>query len=67
MKLFVLNMGSPDRVIRFIVGVALVALVFVGPRSPWGWLGIILILTGLFGMCPLYSILGISTKPRATA
>lgn len=67
MKLFVLNMGSPDRVIRFIVGVALVALVFVGPRSPWGWLGIILILTSLFGMCPLYSILGISTKPRATA
>jgi hypothetical protein len=44
------------------VGVLLVGNVFVGIQSPIGWIGLILILTGIFGTCPLYSLLGINTR-----
>ncbi|QTH24828.1 DUF2892 domain-containing protein (plasmid) [Rhizorhabdus wittichii] len=58
------NEGTIDRLLRVIVGLALIALVFVGPRSAWGWIGVIPLLTGLVGMCPIYSVLGINTCPR---
>lgn len=57
------NMGSIDRVLRAIVGVVLIALVFVGPQTAWGWIGVIPLLTAFVGSCPLYSILGIKTCP----
>ena len=59
------NIGRIDRAIRIIAGLALLALVFVGPKTPLGYLGIIPLVTGLFSVCPLYSLLGISTCPRA--
>lgn len=55
------NMGSADRIIRAIIGVVLIALVFVGPQTPWGWIGVIPLGTALIGNCPLYSLLGIKT------
>ena len=55
------NEGTLDRALRVIVGLVLIALVFVGPQTPWGWVGLVPLLTGLVGMCPLYSILGINT------
>lgn len=55
------NMGSLDRILRAIVGVVLIALVFVGPQTPWGWIGVIPLITAAVGLCPLYSILGIKT------
>ncbi|MFO7703891.1 MAG: DUF2892 domain-containing protein [Halopseudomonas sp.] len=55
------NMGSTDRIIRLVVGVVLIALVFVGPQIVWGWIGIVPILTALVGYCPAYSLLGIKT------
>ncbi len=57
------NMGSADRIIRAIVGVVLLALVFVGPpQTPWGgWIGIVPLATALVGNCPAYSLLGIKT------
>lgn len=55
------NEGTLDRALRVIVGLVLIALVFVGPQTPWGWIGLVPLLTGLVGMCPLYSILGINT------
>jgi len=55
------NMGSVDRIIRAIIGVVLIALVFVGPQTPWGWIGVIPLGTALIGNCPLYSLLGIKT------
>lgn len=58
------NEGSIDRVLRVLVGIVLLALVFVGPKTPWGWVGVVPLLTGLVGMCPLYSLLGINTCPR---
>ena len=60
------NVGVPDRAFRVILGLVLIALVFVGPQTPWGWLGLIPLATGLFGFCGLYSLLGIRTCPRRT-
>ena len=61
-SLFKNNTGKIDRVIRVIVGALLVGNVFTGLQTPVGWVGLILIVTGLFGICPVYSILGINTK-----
>ena len=57
------NEGTIDRVLRIIAGAALVSLVFVGPETPWGWIGVVPLVTGLVGNCPVYSLLGISTCP----
>ena len=58
------NEGTFDRVLRILIGSALISLVFIGPQSHWGWVGLILLFTGLIGVCPVYSLLGInSSKP----
>ena len=49
--------------IRVVVGALLVGNVFIGLQTVLGWIGLILIVTGLFGTCPVYSLLGINTKP----
>ncbi len=59
--MFKTNEGSLDRAFRALVGIALITLVFVGPKTPWGWLGIIPLATAALGWCPLYAILGINT------
>jgi len=56
-----------ERVIRVLLGLVLLSLVFVGPKTPWGWIGILPLATGLTGLCPLYTLLGISTCPRKPA
>jgi len=61
------NEGKIDRTLRVILGIALVSTVFVGPQTPLGWIGVVPLLTGLVGMCPLYSILGINTCPARHA
>jgi hypothetical protein len=55
------NVGSVDRILRVIVGAVLIVLVFVGPKTPWGWIGLIPIATALIGWCPAYRALGIRT------
>lgn len=57
------NEGTFDRVARVIVGLVILSLVFVGPQTLWGYLGLIPIITGLVGFCPIYKILGLSTCP----
>ncbi len=57
------NVGTIDRALRIIAGIVLIALVFVGPKTPWGWIGIIPLATGLIGFCPAYRLLGLSTCP----
>jgi hypothetical protein len=54
-------------VIRVLVGVVVLSLVFVGPKTAWGWIGLVPILTGATGLCPLYTVLGISTCPKKSA
>ena len=61
--MFSTNVGGIDRAVRIIVGLALLALIFVGPKTWWGLVGIIPLVTGLFSTCPLYSIFGLSTCP----
>ena len=60
------NVGNVERGIRIVAGLAITSLVFVGPQSPWAWLGLIPLATGLLGWCPPYSLLGINTckKPQ---
>ena len=55
------NKGTSDRVLRVIIGLVVLALVFVGPKTPLGWIGVVPLLTGLVGFCPLYRVLGINT------
>jgi ABC-type polysaccharide/polyol phosphate export permease len=57
------NVGTIDRVLRIVVGLGLLSLVFFGPKTNWGWIGVVPLLTALIGFCPAYSILGIRTCP----
>jgi hypothetical protein len=63
MDLFKKNVGKVDRIIRVVVGIILVGNVFYALHNPIGWLGVILIVTGIVGTCPLYSIIGVNTRP----
>lgn len=55
------NEHTVERVLRVGLGVVLIALVFVGPQTPWGWVGLVPLITGLIGSCPVYTVLGVST------
>ncbi|KIC18011.1 MULTISPECIES: YgaP family membrane protein [unclassified Leisingera] len=57
------NEGTLDRALRIILGLILLSLVFIGPQTPWGLIGLVPLATGLMGYCPLYQILGLSTCP----
>ena len=52
-----------ERVLRVILGLVVLSLAFLGPKTPWGYLGLILLATGLLGSCPLYTLFGWSTCP----
>ncbi len=62
MNLFKNNVGKVDRIIRILLGVLLIGNVFYALQHPIGWIGVILLITGIFAICPLYSLLGINTK-----
>ncbi len=55
------NVGGIDRALRLIVGLGLISMVFIGPQTPWGWIGIVPIATALLGWCPAYSLFGLKT------
>ena len=55
------NEGTVDRVLRVVVGLVLISLVFVGPQTAWGWIGLLPLVTGAIGSCPAYSVFGINT------
>lgn len=59
--MFTTNVGGLDRFLRLLVGWALISIVFIGPQTPWGWLGLIPLLTGIFRICPLYRLFGLNT------
>jgi len=65
MNVFKNNVGKTDRIIRVILGVLLIGNMFFALQHPIGWLGVILVVTGLAGICPVYSLLGINTKSSA--
>jgi hypothetical protein len=55
------NVGSIDRLLRIIIGITLIGLVFIGPKTAWGWIGIIPLITGLARRCPAYGLIGLNT------
>ncbi len=59
------NVGGIDRVLRILMGIALLSLVFIGPQTAWGWIGVVPLLTGIFGFCPAYTLLGVKTCKTA--
>lgn len=62
-NLFPRNEHTIERGVRVVIGLVLLALVFVGPKTMWGLLGIVPLATGLLGSCPAYTLLGVSTCP----
>jgi hypothetical protein len=58
------NIGNVERIIRVVLGIGILPLAFVGPQSPWAYLAIVPLLTGLVGWCPPYALLGIGTSVR---
>lgn len=62
-----MNVGSVDRTVRIVVGVVLLSFVFVGPQTPWGWIGIVPLLTGIFRFCPLYGVCRVNTTKQPPA
>ena len=56
------NVGGTDRLLRVIAGLVLIGLTLMGIIGVWGWIGLILLATGIFSFCPAYSILGIKTS-----
>jgi Protein of unknown function (DUF2892) len=61
-KLLATNEHTIDRALRVVLGLGLLAIAVVGPKTPLGYLGVVPLATGLLGSCPLYSLLGISTR-----
>lgn len=57
------NVGKPDQIIRIVAGLVILSLVFIGPKTLWGLIGLVPLITGLFGFCPAYKLLGMSTCP----
>ncbi len=57
------NEGMLDRSLRIIVGLVLIGLAATGTLGMWAYIGIIPLVTGAVGMCPLYSLLGINSCP----
>jgi hypothetical protein len=55
------NEGTVDRVLRIAAGLALIGMAVMGVVGPWGYIGVVPLLTGAIGMCPLYTVLGINT------
>jgi hypothetical protein len=55
------NVGGVDRVVRIVVGLGILSLAFIGPKSVWGYIGLVPLATGLIGWCPAYMPFSIKT------
>lgn len=56
-----INVGNAERIARVIAGLGLIALAATGTVGAWGWIGVVPVLTGAFGICPAYTLIGINT------
>jgi hypothetical protein len=55
------NVGGVDRVVRIVAGLGVLSLAFIGPQTPWGYIGLVPLATGLIGWCPAYMPFGLKT------
>lgn len=58
-----MNVGTVDRAVRVVAGVALIGLAATGTVGVWGWIGVVPLLTGIIGFCPAYKLVGLNTCP----
>ena len=58
------NVGNTDRILRITAGSLLIILAITGIIGPWGWIGILPLITGFFRFCPAYPLLGMSTTKK---
>jgi len=57
------NVGGIDKILRIAVGIALIVMAYMNVIGVWGYIGVVPLLTGLIGWCPVYPLLGISSCP----
>ena len=62
-----MNEGPVDRLVRTAVGIGITSMYFIGPKSPWAFVGLIPLITGVVGFCPLYRLFRFSTKRAQSA
>lgn len=60
------NIGSLDRILRIVIGIVVLSLVFIGPKTMLGYIGLVLIVTAFINFCPLYAMLGLKTCSKQT-
>ena len=60
------NVGTVDGVLCIGAGIALIGLAVAGTIGPWGYLGVVPLLTGVLRVCPAYSLVGLSSCPNGT-
>ncbi len=60
------NEGTIDRILRLVLGLGLLSLVFVGPQTLWGLVGVVPLMTAAIGFCPLYMVFGFDTCPLSS-
>ena len=53
--------GNSDRILRIVAGLVLISLVFVGPKTVWGWVGLVPLITGFIRWCPAYTLFGLNS------
>lgn len=58
------NVGGVDRILRAVVGLIILSLIFVGPKSWWGLIGLVPLGTAIIGFCPAYPLIGLNTCGR---
>lgn len=61
-----LNVGGIDRILRIVVGLALIGATLAGMIGVWGWIGVVPLLTGTFKFCPAYTIFGLNSCAMAS-
>lgn len=59
--LFPNNESALDRILRIVLGIGLLSLYVLGPKTAWGLIGLIPLATSLIGSCPIYTMIGVST------
>ena len=62
-KILPKNENGLDRTLRVLLGVGVLSLYFLGPQTPWALIGLVPLVTGLIGSCPIYTLFGMRTCP----
>ncbi|MDA1307201.1 MAG: DUF2892 domain-containing protein [Acidobacteria bacterium] len=62
-NLLKVNEHPVERIVRVVLGAGLVVMAVMGTIGVWGYIGVVPLVTGAIGSCPIYTLFGISTCP----